>query len=263
MQALALFDLAGQVALVTGGASGIGLAIAEGLAEARACVVVADRDAEGAAAASAHLRQGGLLAEPATVDVTDRAALEHLVLDIQRRHGRLDAVFANAGISAGPGPGLGKGLLEEIQREDWERVLAVNLTGVLATFQAAARPMKEQGRGRLIATASTAAFRGDGMVGYSYVAAKAAVMNIVRQAAIELAPHGILVNAIAPGPFRTNIGNGRMREDEVAARFAQRVPLNRLAEPHEIKGAAILLASAASSYMTGSVVSVDGGALAW
>ena len=162
-----------------------------------------------------------------------------------------------------PGPVLGLGLLENIDAAAWERVMRVNLTGVVSTFQAAAPLMKRQRRGRLVATASTAAFRGDGLVGYGYVAAKAAVVNVVRQAAIELAPFDVMVNAIAPGPFRTNIGNGRMHTSDAATRFAARVPLARLADPHEVKGAALLLASDASSFITGSVVHVDGGALAW
>ncbi len=141
--------------------------------------------------------------------------------------------------------------------------MKVNLTGVFATLQAAARHMKAQRSGRIVVTSSIAGIKGDPMVGYAYAAAKAALNNLVRQAALELAPYNVLVNAIAPGPFYTNLAGGRTRRDPEAAKaFEKRVPLGRIASTEEIKGLALLLASPASSYITGAVIPVDGGATA-
>jgi NAD(P)-dependent dehydrogenase (short-subunit alcohol dehydrogenase family) len=259
MKAARLFDVRGHVALVTGAASGLGLAIAEVMADNGAIVVAADVDGPGVEKAVRRLIDAGCRAEAAIVDVADRAAVERCVTDAARRHGRLDAVFANAGMSAGP---LARALATSW--ETWDRVLDVNLTGVFATLRAAAAVMKPQRAGRIIVTASIAGLRGEPMVGYAYAATKAAVVNLVRQAAIELGPFNVLVNAIAPGPFRTNIAGGRMHSDKTAEReFAESCPLGRIGEPEEIKGLALLLASPAASYMTGTVIPIDGGSLAW
>jgi NAD(P)-dependent dehydrogenase (short-subunit alcohol dehydrogenase family) len=258
-----LFDLSGHVSIVTGAASGIGAAIAEGLAEAGADVVVADLQPDKAETICNGLRKRGLKAEAVTLDVGCPEQIHRVVDQVVDRFGKLDSMFANAGISAGPGPLLGQGHIEDVSAADWDRLLAINLTGVFATMQAAARVMRPRGAGRIIATASTAAFRGDGRVGYGYVATKAAVANLIRQAAIDLGPANVTVNGIAPGPFVTNIGGGRMHEDETQRRFSQANPLPRMGQPYEIKGAALLLASSASSFMTGAIVSVDGGMLAW
>lgn len=259
MQAARLFDVAGHVALVTGAASGLGLAMAEVMAENGAIVVLADMDRPALERAVQRLGASGRRVEAAVIDVADREAVERCVADAGRRHGRLDAVFANAGISAGP-----QARALATSWATWDRVLDVNLTGVFATLRAAAAHMKPQRAGRIIVTASIAGLRGEPMVGYAYAATKAAVANLVRQAAIELGPFNVLVNAIAPGPFRTNIAGGRMHTDKDAEReFAQSCPLGRIAEPDEIKGLALLLASPAASYMTGSVIPIDGGSLAW
>lgn len=258
-----LFDMTGQVAWVTGAASGLGLAMAEGLGEAGAHVVLADLNADGVEAVAASLRGQGLSAEGLALDVGDLTAMEAAVAGILTKHGRLDAAFANAGVSAGPGPLTGKGHLDDLDPAQWERVLRINLTGTTFTVKAAGKAMRTQGSGRIVVTASTAGFRADGMVGYAYIAAKSAVVNIVRQAAIDFAPANVMVNGIAPGPFRTGIGAGRMHEEETQKLFASRLPLQRIGTPHEIKGAAVLLGSGASSFMTGSIIHVDGGALAW
>ncbi|HTP82033.1 MAG TPA: SDR family NAD(P)-dependent oxidoreductase [Alphaproteobacteria bacterium] len=259
MNAARLFDVSGHVALVTGAASGLGLAMAEVMAENGALVVMADMDGPGLERAGQRLRSAGCRIETGVIDVADRETVERWVADAARRHGRLDAVFANAGMSAGP-----QARALATSWDTWDRVLAVNLTGVFATLRAAAAVMKAQGRGRIIVTASIAGLRGEPMVGYAYAATKAAVANLVRQAAIELGPFNVLVNAIAPGPFRTNIAGGRMHTDKDAEReFAESCPLGRIAEPDEIKGLALLLASPAASYMTGSVIPIDGGSLAW
>ncbi len=177
--------------------------------------------------------------------------------------GRLDIAFANAGISAGPGFAFTEGgLMESVQPDAWDRVLAVNLTGVFAAIQAASRPTKKARRGRIVVTTSVAGLRAETLVGCAYSATKAAVINLVRHAALELAPFGISVNAIASGPFVTNIAGGRMRDTSVRERFSQLIPMQRVAQPDEIKGLALLLASNGASYMTGTVIPIDGGATA-
>jgi NAD(P)-dependent dehydrogenase (short-subunit alcohol dehydrogenase family) len=130
-------------------------------------------------------------------------------------------------------------------------------------MQAAAAHMKKQRSGRIVVTASIAGLRAETNVGYGYIATKAAVINLVRQLAMELAPYNVTVNAIAPGPFLTNIADGRLhREPEVAKAFAEMVPQNRIADPSEMQGLALLLASPASSFLTGAVIPIDGGTTA-
>lgn len=260
MKASQLFDVSGYVAIVTGAASGLGLAMAEVMAENGATVVLTDIDGSSLAAATKRLADRGGAVHSEILDVSDRDAVARCVAATARKFGRLDVAFANAGISAGPGSGQ----MENVTWSKWDSVLDINLTGVFATMLSASKIMKPQRNGRIIVTASIAGVRGEEMVGYAYAATKAAVCNLVRQAAIELGPHNVLVNAIAPGPFRTNIADGRLHRDpEVEKAFARECPLGRIAEVDEIKGLALLLASPASSYINGSVIPIDGGALAW
>jgi NAD(P)-dependent dehydrogenase (short-subunit alcohol dehydrogenase family) len=220
-------------------------------------VVIADRDEVRLAEAASELPD----VEPAVLDVADADAVDALVASVVGRHGRLDVAFANAGIAAGRGPGNAAGLIDTFDLELWRQVLEVNLNGVVHTVRAAARPMKQQRRGSIVVTASTAGLRQDPYVSYSYVVAKAGVVNLVHQAALDLARWQVRVNAIAPGPFRTNLSGGGPRPPEFAARWAAAVPLGRMGDPAEIRGLALLLASDASSFMTGAVYPVDGGQL--
>jgi NAD(P)-dependent dehydrogenase (short-subunit alcohol dehydrogenase family) len=257
-QALAdLFDVQGRVALVTGGASGLGLAIAGILADCGARVIVADRDERRLSDVAAGLSGRGR-AEPAVVDVSDGAAVAAVADGVVARYGRLDVAFANAGIGGGRPPGHPSGSVDSFDLDQWHQMLGVNLHGVVHTVRAAAAQMKKQGSGSIVVTASTAGLRQDPFVSYSYVVAKAGVINLVRQAALDLARWHVRVNAIAPGPFRTNIGGGPM-PPEAAARWNAAVPLGRMGDPAEIRGLALLLASSASSFMTGGVYLVDGG----
>ena len=175
-------------------------------------------------------------------------------------YGGIDIVFANAGIAAVPGyANPGGQELHTVADDVWRRVVGVNLDGVLHTLRAAAGVMKPQGSGRIVITASTAGLRADPMVCYGYIASKGAVVNVARQAALELAPHGVHVNVIAPGPIKTRIGGGVTPESE--RQWAALVPLGRMGEPEELKGLALLLASPAASFITGAVITIDGGQL--
>ncbi len=258
-----LFDLTGKVAFVTGGASGLGFAMAEAFAEEGAHVVFADIDAPGLERAVGRLTQAGLKAEGVVLDVREPSRIRETIESAAAKHGRLDIVVANAGISGGPPFSEPEGQIENIDLATWENVIRINQTGVFATMQAAARVMKPRGSGRIIVTCSISGLRTGVISGYTYAATKAAVVHLVHLAAVELAPFNIMVNGVAPGPFLTNIAGGRLhREPERAAFMAASVPLKRLADPAEIKGLALLLASDASSYLTGTVIPVDGGATA-
>jgi NAD(P)-dependent dehydrogenase (short-subunit alcohol dehydrogenase family) len=251
-----LFDVEGASVVVTGAASGLGFAMAEVMADSGAKVTLADLDADGLEQAAGRLAGH---VRTVALDVSDAGAVERLFDDVVEAHGRVDVAFANAGISLEPGVLDPSGGLEALDFAKWDTVLGVNLNGVVFTMKAAARHMKKQGSGRIVVTASTAGFGTDPMVGYSYSATKAAVIIIVRQAALELAKHGVHVNAIAPGPFRTNIGGDAAPIPPEA--WNEIVAIGRMAEPEELKGVALLLASPASSFMTGAIIPVDGGQL--
>jgi NAD(P)-dependent dehydrogenase (short-subunit alcohol dehydrogenase family) len=257
-----IFDVSGRRMLVTGAGSGLGRAMAEVLAGAGAQVTLADKDPAGLEKAAAELSAAGGTVRHALVNVADADQVRATVADAVAAFGGLDAVFANAGIAEGAGYSDPGWRLEAFPQDSWERVVAVNLTGAVHTMRAAAEVMRRQGAGRIVVTASTAGLRADPMVAYSYVAAKAALINVVKQAALDLAPFGVRVNAIAPGPFHTNIGGEKGKDPAVEKTWATTVPLGRMGEPEEIKGLVLLLASDASSFMTGAVYPVDGGALA-
>jgi NAD(P)-dependent dehydrogenase (short-subunit alcohol dehydrogenase family) len=256
-----IFSVRGARALVTGAASGLGFAISEVLAEGGATVTMVDVDeAALETAREALARRGGdVSARVANVERTAeiRAAIDGVVAEF----GRIDVVFANAGIHRGASFRSEEGFLEHFPADAWKAVLDLDLSGAFFTLQAAAVHMKAQRSGRIILTASTAGMRSDPDCGYAYVAAKAGLINAGRQAAYELAPFGVCVNVIAPGPFKTNIGGEAGRSPEIEARWAATIPLGRMAEPSEIQGLALLLASGASSFMTGAVIAIDGGAL--
>jgi NAD(P)-dependent dehydrogenase (short-subunit alcohol dehydrogenase family) len=267
MKTLDQFDIAGRSALVTGAASGIGLAYAEAMAEAGAKVTLADIDGEGAEREAARLRCEGAEARAATVDIADLAQVAAAFDGHVAAFGGLDICFANAGYDAGNGfwiPGGGRNPAGQIDCYDpgaWARSIEVNLTGAFHTIREAVRCMKAGGKkGAIIATASNAGIINEPIVGIPYMPAKAGVLHMVRHAALELAEFGIRVNAIAPGPFITNIGDGWVKKDPQAKlAFDKTIPLGAMAETDQIKPLALLLASDASSYMTGAHVVIDGG----
>jgi NAD(P)-dependent dehydrogenase (short-subunit alcohol dehydrogenase family) len=257
---LRLFGLKGRIALVTGGGSGLGYAFASVLADVGAHVVVADVDAERALKAAGQLAAAGA-ASPLVLDVADQVAVDEAVDGIVRDHGRLDIAFANAGIARGTPPLVDSGFIDSFGLEDYDALIDVNLHGVVYTIRAAARHMKERRSGSIVATASTAGLRNDPFVPYSYAIAKAGVVNLVKQAAHDLARWNVRVNAIAPGPFKTNLGGGGPTSAAAEERWKAVIPLGRMGDPSEIRGLALLLASDAGSFMTGGVYPIDGGAL--
>ena len=262
MKAADLFNVDGHVAFVTGAASGLGLAMAEAMADNGAHVVMSDINPETLAEHIGRLSQAGASVEAVQLDVADLQALRAAIDAAAAGHGRLDAVFANAGISAGPGFQTEAGQINAVDPQMWDEVVHVNLSSVFATVQAAAAHMKRQKSGRIVVTASIAGLKAEHMVGYAYAATKAAVINLVRQAALELAPYNVTINAIAPGPFLTNIGNGRLNDPAVVKGFTDIVPMGRIADTEELQGLALLLASPAGSYITGTAIPIDGGCTA-
>jgi NAD(P)-dependent dehydrogenase (short-subunit alcohol dehydrogenase family) len=262
---LRLFDVRGSRVVVTGAASGLGYAIAEVLADCGARVTLADVDEPRLTASAARLEERDAHVRAVLADVRDEEAVRALFAQVVDAEGGVDVVFANAGLASVAGfRAEGGQTLDTVERSDWDRVLDVNLTGVMHTMRAAAAVMKRQRGGRIVVTASAAGLRPDPMVCYGYVASKAAVVHMVRQAALELAPDGILVNAICPGPFHgTLIGGGATEHptEELTAAWAKLVPLGRMASPEELKGLVVLLASPASSYITGAAHTIDGGSV--
>ena len=254
-----MFDMTGQAGIVTGGASGIGLAMAEVIAEHGCAVTILDMNAEALEREVARMQGFGWTVDGTVVDVSQFDKLEAAIGAAATKHGRLDVCFANAGMSGGPGMFTPDGAIETMSVENYKRTIAINQNGAFATAKFAAQHMIPRKYGRIVMTASVAGLYAEG-TSYSYGMSKAAVAHLVEPLARQLAPHNVLVNAIAPGPFITNIGNGYLRKNnEAIARWAQMVPLNRMAETEEMKGLALLLASPASSYITGSVVMIDGG----
>lgn len=264
-----LFSVEGYGVIVTGAASGLGLGYTEALAENGAHVTMLDVDAGGLAQQSERLRALGYAVRAEVLDVRDHAGIERAFDAAFAAHGRLDVVFANAGIDPGPGfvgswvgserPRNPDGALCSYADERWQRVIDINLTGIFATLRAAARIMKPQRSGRLILTTSVAAYQCEPAIGAAYMAAKAGAAHLMHSVALELAAYDITVNAIAPGFFVTNIGGGHARNPQVQSAMAKRIPMHRVGFPDDIKGLALFLASPASAYLTGQQISIDGG----
>lgn len=266
MKANDLFNVEGRIVAITGAAGGIGLAYAEVMAANGAKVNLVDIDAHALATAVERLSADGSEVHGEVADVTKPDTLRLAFANIVERHGRLDIVFANAGISGGPGflNGAGErnpaGALENLSLEVWERVIATNTTSVFLTLQTVVPYMKkQQSGGRIIVTSSISASKTETLVSSIYATSKAAVGYLVRQAAHELAKYDILVNAISPGPVITNIGGGRLKDAEARKPFERAAPLGRIATTQDLKGAALYLASSASSLVTGAQILIDGG----
>jgi NAD(P)-dependent dehydrogenase (short-subunit alcohol dehydrogenase family) len=260
-----MFDVRGKSVIVTGGASGIGRAYAEVMADNGARVCIFDIDAEGLDRAVAEIAARGNEIWGRPVDVSDRTQMATAFDEVVDRHGQIDVVFANAGIDGGPGflstegQRIPEGAIDVLDDHHWDRVIEVNLTSVYITVKHAARHMKRSGGGRIIVTSSIAAQINEAIVGTPYMPAKAGVDHFVRQMAMELGAFGILINCISPGPFMTNIAGGRLKIPADRRAFEAQSLIGRIGDTEDIKGLALYLASPCSSYMTGSQIVIDGG----
>ncbi len=244
--------LDGRVAIVTGGGRGLGRAIALAFAAEGARVAVAGRSARDLHAVVAEVEKLGASALAVTTDVTDETSVRALVDGVVARLGRVDVLVNNAGAI------IRKPTLDATAAE-WREVLDVNLTGTYLCAVAAGRHMVAAGSGKIINMASIAGTRGRAAMA-AYCAAKAGVINLTRALAVEWGPHGVHVNAIAPGQFDTEMGAPIVRNPTVKAELVARLPLRRIGVPEEIGPLAVFLASRESDMITGEVVFIDAGA---
>lgn len=248
------FDLTGRVAIVTGGNGGIGRGIALGFARAGADVAIFGRNEEKNAAALAELEDSGARAEAVKIDMTDRVALEPAVRRVETKLGPVDILVNNAGIVS-----LSGGILQETP-DSWDKVIETQLSSVFLLSKLVAASMAERKHGKIINIGSMYSYFGSGLIP-SYSAAKGAIVQLTKSMAIELAPHGIQVNAIAPGWIETDM-TAPVRSEEMKAmndEIISRTPAAHWGLPEEMAGPAIFLASQASDFITGETIRVDGG----
>jgi 3-oxoacyl-[acyl-carrier protein] reductase len=243
-----MIDLSGRVALVTGASRGIGRAIAERLA-AQGSLVVAAARGEHAQAVVETIAAAGGQAEAVSLDITEEGASARLVASTLERHTRIDILVNNAGIARDQ-------LMLRMKREDWDAVLATNLTGAFALTQAVLKPMIRQRGGRIISISSVVAQRGNAGQA-NYAASKAGLIGFTKAVALEVASRGITVNVVAPGLIETDMT--RTLTEEGREEWASQIPLGRLGTPADIASAVCFLASDEASYITGHVLAVNGG----
>ena len=247
-------DLTGKVAVVIGGTSGIGRAIAHGLAEAGADVVPTSRRSEQVEMAAKEIEERGRRTLRITSDVSDRASLQSLLKESIAAFGKVDILVNCAGRTQ-------RAPTIDFQETDWNNIFETNLTGTLRSCQIFGRHMIERGYGRIINIVSLSTFVALFEVA-AYSASKAAVASLTKSLAIEWAPHGVCVNAIAPGVFRTALNQKLLDETERGREFLMRTPMKRFGKVEELAGAAVFLASESASFVTGEILVVDGGFLA-
>jgi NAD(P)-dependent dehydrogenase (short-subunit alcohol dehydrogenase family) len=252
------FDLTGKVAVISGGNGGIGLGMAEGLAEAGCALHIWGRNAEKNGRALLSLRAKGVPAEATICDVSDPASVEAAFGHALAAFGRIDGCFANAGVYGGaPCSFLDRPL------EEWRRVLTTNLDGAFLTLQAAARHMVERakrgdGGGRLVVTSSLASLYGTARNEH-YAASKAALNAVSRALAVELARYNITSNAVLPGWIATGMTSGLLADEKFVDAVKRRIPMRRFGKPRDFGGIAVYLMSDASAYHTGDLFVIDGG----
>ncbi|MFN2578192.1 MAG: SDR family NAD(P)-dependent oxidoreductase [Pyrinomonadaceae bacterium] len=250
----AALDLTGKVAVVIGGTSGIGRAIAHGLSEAGADVVATSRRADQVEAAAREIEERGRRTIRVTSDVAHRSSLEQLLDETIAAFGKVDILVNSAGRTK-RAPTL------NFAEQDWNDIFETNVTGSLRACQVFGRHMIERGYGRIINIASLSTFVALLEVA-AYSASKAAIASLTKSLAIEWAPHGVCVNAIAPGVFRTALNQKLLDETERGREFLLRTPMKRFGKVEELAGAAVFLASDSASFVTGEILVVDGGFLA-
>jgi gluconate 5-dehydrogenase len=251
-----LFDLTRRVAIISGGSMGLGRQMAEGLAEMGANLVLCARKKERCEAAAESLRRLGVEVLALGCDVKDKSSIDDVVEKTLARFGRIDILINNAGVSWGAP-------IEEMTLDQWDKVLSTNLTGTFLFCQAVAKPMTAQKSGKIINIASVAGLGGGSaeLQAIGYHASKGGVIAFTKDLACKWAQHNIQVNAIAPGWFPTHMSEWVIEHRKES--LLSKIPLGRFGSDHDLKGAAIFLASNASSYVTGHVLVVDGGQTAW
>lgn len=250
-----LFDLSGQVAVVTGSSKGIGRAIAERMAEHGARVVVSSRKREGCEAVAQGIRDRGGEAHVIACNIGRKEELQALVDGTLAQWGRLDTLVCNAAVNPYFGPGAG------IPDDAWDRIMASNIRSNHWLANMALPGMAERGGGAVILVSSIAGSRGSPMLG-AYAISKAADMQLARNLAVEWGPRGVRANCIAPGLVRTDFARALWEDPELLRRRTADTPLRRIGEPDEIAGAAVFLAGPAGRFMTGQTMVIDGGVLA-
>jgi len=247
--------VAGKIALVVGAGGGIGGAGAEGLAREGATVFCTDSDGAAAETTAARIRAAGGRASAVALDVRDRAAVDAVVAAVVREFGRLDIVLESAGIAH-------RLNFLDVDAETWDRIIAVNLTGMFHIGQAAARQMLRQGGGGSIINVTSQLAEVARPERAAYVASKGGARSLTHAMAVDLAAHNIRVNAIAPGPTLTGLTRANYTDPDARRATEAVIPLGRLGQPDDLVGAVLFLASDESLWVTGSTVTVDGGYLA-
>lgn len=247
-----LFDLSGNVALITGSTKGIGKAMAEGLAAHGAKVVISSRKADACDAVTESIRASGGDAVAIPCNISHKEELENLVAKTREHYGRIDTLILNAAVN----PYYGSSL--EIPDSAFEKVMAVNIQSNHWLCQMVAPEMVERKDGSIVIVSSIGGFRGSPVLG-AYAISKAADMQLARNLAAELGPHNIRVNAVAPGLVKTDFARALWENDEVRKKREAETPLRRLGEPEDLAGVAVYLASKAGAWTTGQTFTVDGG----
>ena len=257
MHVMSMFDLSGEKALITGGGQGLGREMAIALAEAGADVAVAQRRVEIAEKTAEEIRRLGRDSIALPVDVSKPGDVQRMVAAVKEKFGKIDILINNAGIGGKSPPVL------DVSEAEWDRMMNIHLKGTMLCSQTVGREMVKEKKGTIINMSSISGFIvNQPQDQASYNTAKAAIAHFTKSLAMEWVGHNIRVNAIAPGYFKTPMTAASLASER-AQKWLELTPMGRVGEPHEIKGLALFLASNASSYITGSVILIDGGYTCW